>query len=169
MNTIYRCLWYCLTPLVVLIMPVSSFAGADFTATVQGAWNTQNFHPVISAGVLFKSSKLPVTYYEFGIAGLPRFSYSTADKNDLLQSSEKPFCFYGPYCGYYVAMVPLFRPGVILGTVIEQKAVYSGDSKTPYEIKDPKLGYYAGLSIHVLFMTFQVTNYGIGGGINLNL
>jgi len=150
---------------LIVIAFVSKSANLDIT--VQSAWNTNGTHLIYSAGALFKSDKIPFTYYEFGIISLPRLYKRSSEY--LPPVNEKLYSFYGIYGGYYIALMPIFRPGILLGTVLEQNALYSDRSLHPYEIKKIGINYYAGLSIQLLFLTFQITNYGIGGGINLPL
>lgn len=146
-----------------------SSKAAAIDLTLQAPWRTKSFYPLLSVGVLFKSEKLPITYYKFGITAIPRFSYKTNSQNTQVSSHENLFSLYGLYGGYYLSLIPIFRPGIILGTVLSQNAHYSGGSSTPYEIHSLKLDYYAGLSVHVFCLTFIVTNCGIGGGLNFPL
>lgn len=154
--------------LLFLLLPASTYC-ADLNLTVQAPWQTQSFYPLVSLGLLMRSERNQFTYFEVGLSSLPRFTYSTTKKNVSFTSDERLYSLYGIYGGYYFLLMPIFRPGIIAGTVLNQKAFYSGSSDKPFEIKPPTLNYYAGISVHVFLLTFIVTNQGIGGGINLNL
>jgi len=153
--------------ILLIIFVFYTVHSADINFTLQKAWDTQGFHPIYSAGALFKSDKLNYTYYEFGISCLPR-NYKTSDNSQVPDNSHM-YSFYGIYGGYYIAIIPAFRPGVLLGTVLTQNAEYYTNSKRPSSINKLSINYYAGLSIHVFFLTFTITNNGIGGGVNLPL
>lgn len=154
--------------LIFILSFLSISKCADMNITVQSAWNTNSYRMIYSVGALFKSNKLPYTYYEFGITSLPQL-YKTTSQKPLLPTNEILFTLYGIYAGYYIALLPIFRPGVVIGSVLEQNALYSGNSSRPYKINKLGINYYAGISIHALLFTFLITNKGIGGGLNIPL
>lgn len=80
------------------------------------------------------------------------------------------YSLYGVYTGYYLYVYPIFRPGLLLGTALKKDEIYKSIDGINYKLEKYdtyKIDYYAGLTIQSGILTFLLSNFGIGGGINI--
>jgi len=154
--------------LTAVLCPFSAVFGNGISVGVQKAWNTESDSYLYSAGYMRYSSR-QFQYYEAGMVILPA-SRSRALLNELGKYSKHyQNSAWGVYGGYYFYLMPIFRPGVMLGTTLRDNAIYnSQDGKDFYlhSYSDFRLDYYAAFSVQVMIFSFTISNYGIGGGLN---
>jgi hypothetical protein len=120
---------------------------------------------------LTENSKWQPLYFSSGVVLRPCTHYQTTYNIPTVQESRKTHSFYGLYGGTFIGFAPIFRPGVIFGISWKREEIiglYNGKeivtSYSPFQTNP-----YFGVEIHVLIMSFIVTNEGYGAGINLNM
>ena len=65
--------------------------------------------------------------------------------------------------------MPIFRPGIMLGTTLRDNAIYHSADNDAYYLhsySEFRFDYYAAFSIQAGIFSFVISNYGIGGGLN---
>jgi hypothetical protein len=153
---------------VLLFMGVGNGVWAmGITANVQKAWNTQDVSLVYSAGYLIKSPK-DFLYFEGGMVGLPASRSKTTLNEPGKYSKEYQNSAYGIYGGTYFYLMPVFRPGILVGTAIRDNIVLNSHDDNDYYLRsysEFKLDYYIGFSVQAGIFSFVISNYGIGGGL----
>lgn len=149
----------------------SCIASPYLGCTIQRAWNTPDTKLIYSVSTLMRS-KINWQYYELGCVILPSFHTGTIHAMDNAVYHKKyDRSFYGVYCGYFVMVSPLFRPGILVGSLLASKETYSSTDGSSYALTDYsalQLDYYTALEVHVGIFTFHLSNKGIGGGLNVN-
>lgn len=139
-------------------------------ATVQRAWESRTQRWIYSLGFQ-KRSRREHQYYEFGLAMKPavaRGDVSAVQSSDG-QRRTYPRDFYAVYGSYHFIVLPLFRPGIVLGSGLERKDTYwvsSTGSETYHKTGKWRYHPYAGISIQAGIASFVVTLDGIGFGLN---
>lgn len=143
------------------------YARHGLSGNIQSAWNTENVSFVYTGGYMLMLSQ-EYQYYEGGIILLPA-SRSKTTINELGKYSREYLnSAYGIYGGYYFYFMPLFRSGVLVGTVIRDNIKLSSNDDRDYYLNsysDFKMDYYLAFSIQVGMFSFLISNYGIGGGL----
>jgi hypothetical protein len=159
--------------LLLFIIIIPGIANAfGINATIQKPWKSSEKTPVISTGILINSKRVWWQYYEVGFVMLPGVR-----KNKEIQMQQSIYqesylhSLYGLYTGYYIIISPLLRPGVLLGSAMKREEIYQSqdDEEFLYSYySDYSFDYYLGFSIQVGMFSFVLSNYSIGGGINLS-
>jgi len=154
--------------LLFLFLMLFSPGEAGISACVQRAWSTRSNALIYSAGIMRPSGK-SFQYYEGGILALPASRSSAAMNDTARYAREYLHSAYGLYGGYFVNLAPVFRPGMIFGTMIRDDAIYKSHDDRGFFLNsysDFRLDYYAAFSIQAGMFSFIISNYGIGGGLN---
>ena len=156
---------------LISIIVFSSFSaafGGGISLSIQKAWNTESDAYVYSAGYMRRSTR-PFQYYEGGVVILPASRSGTLINEPGKYSKHYQNSAFGLYGGYHVYLMPIFRPGIMLGTTLRDNAIYhSADNDTYYlhSYSEFRFDYYAAFSIQAGIFSFVISNYGIGGGLN---
>ena len=95
--------------------------------------------PLFSLGIMHKCP-LKRQYFETGA---------------MVQPAKK-MARIGTYGGYYYAIWPIFRPGILAGVAFEKQSSWKAEL-------------YYGMCIQAGIFTIKVTGIGIGGGLNIPL
>jgi hypothetical protein len=143
---------------------------ANITFTVQMPWYSNSTSLIYSAGFL-RHSKWQGQYYEIGLSIMPHFSSEPLNTiDDTKYRKEYAKSIYGAYGGYYLALYPILRPGLIFGSVLRKNEIYSSTDDVTYKLSDYSktfIDYYAAFEIQSGIFSFIVSNFGIGGGLNV--
>jgi hypothetical protein len=144
-------------------------AGSGVAAGVQKAWGTKDDAYIVTAGYMLRLEKRDFEYYEGGVLVLPGIRSKTMINEAGLYSRQYQNAAYGFYGGYFYYLMPIFRPGILVGTAVSDKVIYNSKDDTEYYLHsygDFKIDYYIAFSIQAGAFSFTVSNYGIGGGLN---
>jgi len=157
--------------LFVLVFIGSSHAHAGIALGVQKAWNTKESNVVITGGYMLQSSRRDWEYYEGGVVVLPGSRSGLLNSDVGKYSRQYQNSAYGVYGGYYVYLMSILRPGILVGTTIRDNVVYASDDAALRgawieAYSDFRFDYYVAFSVQVGLFSFILSNYGIGGGLN---
>jgi len=155
--------------LFVVAFAYSSYAGISLG--VQKAWNTKDNDVVLTGGYMLQSSRRSWEYYEGGVVVLPGSRSGVLNRDVGKYSRQYRNSAYGVYGGYYVYLMSIFRPGILVGTTIRDNVVYSSNDAALRgawieTYSDFNVDYYVAFSVQVGIFSFILSNYGIGGGLN---
>lgn len=154
----------------ISLLNISAMAiGIDIS--VQKTFDALGPWPAVSLQ-LTKNSKWQPVYFSTGVVFRPGPAYETTYNKPSVQENRITHSFYGIYGGTFVGLAPIFRPGVLVGISWKREAVRGVDGAGKEFVKSYsayQINPYFGMEVHILIMSFVVTNEGYGAGINLNI
>ncbi len=155
---------------IPLLLLIPALASCFVNGTVQYASKTKDKRFVYALSV-FKQTNATWYYYEGGVVFMPNFN---GQKSALLMQGEREKRFhgdfYGAFVGYHLSLFPIFRPGVVMGSLLKRDEVYWKYESAPYRYKEDTeyhFSPYFGLSIHAGILSLLWTNTGLGAGLNV--
>ena len=142
---------------------------AQFDVTFQRNWES---HMIVSLSYI-RSKPNDIRYSEYGIDIMPYREREFLTLSNVLNRKERIYSLYGCHYGYYIFIGPLLRPGVHIGTALQKKQ-YSVQiiENGPWHnggYSDFKIVPYFAFSVHCGFVSFVISNIGIGAGINFRI
>lgn len=154
----------------VVFLAVKLSGATLLNLEVQRSWDTQDHAFIYSAGVC-RMSQTKSYYYEGGLIGLPSFSSPTFVKPESPRF-EKAYTntLFGFYAGYHLFLFPIFRPGLYVGTTLKKEDIYQSETGKDFALSlrtQFRIDPYFALSLHAGMLSLILSNYGIGGGINV--
>lgn len=156
-----------------IIFLAFKLSGATFiNLELQRSWDTKD-HDLIYSGGVCRMSQSKSYYYEGGLIGLPSFSSPTFVKTEIPRF-EKTYTssLFGFYAGYHLFLFPIFRPGLYVGTTLKKEDIFQSETSKGFALSSRtqfRIDPYFALSLHAGMLSLILSNYGIGGGINVAL
>jgi hypothetical protein len=158
--------------LTTLLFLLTDCYSAMVNGTIQISNKTKSKKLLYSVGALRKLGS-GIHYGEGGLLFLPNFKDRT--KSNITSYDEQKdyvHSLYGAYAGYHLAVFPILRPGIVAGSVLRKDEIFRRRAWEEFSFtgnSDYTFAPYFGLSLQAGVFTFLWTNFGIGGGICLNL
>lgn len=153
------------------VLVAFKFSGATLlNVEVQRSWDSKNHDLIYSVGMC-RMSQSKAYYYEGGLIGLPAFSSPTFVKTES-PNFEKTYTntLFGFYAGYHLFLFPIFRPGLYVGTTLKKEDIYQSKTGEDFALSSRssfRIDPYFAMSLHAGMLSLILSNYGIGGGINV--
>ena len=145
---------------LLMFLCANLFADIGFDVAWQSRWRDGN---LFNVAVIFPNNLVGYMAAGFNFQANKRENYPVPDLSGMTE--YKTHSLYGTYAGYFLNLSPIFRPGAVFGIGWESDEKFIGNQRAGYT--SFKFTPYFGLDIHCWFLTFRVSNEGIGGGINI--
>jgi hypothetical protein len=146
--------------ILLIFLSISVFAEFGFDIGWQYRWEDGN---LFNAAVILPKFGIGNVATGLHFQANKKKNYSILDVEGAID--YKTHSYYGVYAGYFLNLSPIFRPGAVVGFGWDSKEEFI--NKIPVGYTDYKFTPYFGLDIHCWFLSFRISNEGIGCGINV--